>query len=199
MEGVVMKQAFWKDKRVLITGHTGFKGSWLSLWLQNKGARVIGYALQPPTEPSLFESAKVAEGMTSITGDVRDLDALRQCLAEHEPEIVIHMAAQALVRPSYDDPIETFSTNVMGTANILESIRKSNTVKSAVMITSDKCYENKEWMWGYRETDPMGGMIRIQAVKDVPNWYLQPIFDHFFHRAKTKKPRPWFQPPERAT
>jgi CDP-glucose 4,6-dehydratase len=98
MEGVVMKQAFWKDKRVLITGHTGFKGSWLSLCLQNKGARVIGYALQPPTEPSLFESAKVAEGMASVVGDVRDLDALRQCLAEHEPEIVVHMAAQALVR-----------------------------------------------------------------------------------------------------
>jgi CDP-glucose 4,6-dehydratase len=187
MEGVVMKQAFWKDKRVLITGHTGFKGSWLSLCLQNKGARVIGYALQPPTEPSLFESAKVAEGMASVVGDVRDLDALRQCLAEHEPEIVIHMAAQALVRPSYDDPIETFSTNVMGTANILESIRKSNTVKSAVMITSDKCYENKEWMWGYRETDPMGGHDPYSSSKGCAELVSSAYIRSFFSPGQDKK------------
>lgn len=157
LDGLVMEQPFWADKRVLITGHTGFKGSWLSLWLQKNGARVIGYALQPPTEPNLFEAAGVAEGMTSLTGDVRDLESLRQSMTDYAPEIVFHMAAQALVRSSYDDPVETFSTNVMGTVNVLESIRQSDTVKSAVMITSDKCYENREWIWGYRENDPMGG------------------------------------------
>ena len=182
-----MQAPFWKDRRVLITGHTGFKGSWLSLWLQKKGARVVGYALPPPTEPSLFVSAKVDEGMTSIIGDVRDSNALRQCLTEHEPEIVIHMAAQALVRPSYDDPIETFSTNVMGTANILESIRKSNTVKSAVMITSDKCYENKEWMWGYRETDPMGGYDPYSSSKGCAELVSSAYIRSFFSPSHDKK------------
>ncbi len=185
-----MKQSFWKDKRVLITGHTGFKGSWMSLWLQKKGARVIGFALQPPTEPSLFESAKVAEGMTSITGDVRDLQALSQCMAEHEPEIVFHMAAQALVRSSYDDPIETFGTNVMGTANVLESIRTSGTVKSAVMITSDKCYENNEWMWGYRENDPMGGYDPYSSSKGCAELVSSAYIRSFFSQGRDKKLKP---------
>jgi CDP-glucose 4,6-dehydratase len=188
MEGVVMKRPFWKHKRVLLTGHTGFKGSWLSLWLQKKGACLIGYALQPPTEPSLFESAKVSEGMTSITGDVRDLQSLRQCMIEHKPEIVVHMAAQALVRASYDDPIETFSTNVMGTANVLESIRKSDTVKSTVIITSDKCYENNEWIWGYRENDPMGGHDPYSSSKGCAELVSSAYIRSFFSSNNAQQP-----------
>ena len=152
-----MESNFWKDKKVLITGHTGFKGSWLSLWLQYKGAKAIGYALQPPTEPSLFEAARVSEGMTSITGDIRDIEKLLNVLKKYKPEIIIHMAAQALVRYSYNNPVDTYSSNVMGTVNVLDAVRQTDFVKAVVIITSDKCYENREWVWGYRETDPMGG------------------------------------------
>ena len=152
-----MDAPFWKGKKILITGHTGFKGSWLSLWLQSKEAHIIGYSLPPPTEPSFFEIANISEGMVSIKGDVRDLDHLKTVIAEHTPEIVIHMAAQSLVRYSYSNPIETYSTNVMGTANVLEAIRQTDSVKVVLIITSDKCYENREWLWGYRENDPMGG------------------------------------------
>ena len=152
-----MDATFWKGKKVLITGHTGFKGSWLSLWLQTKGVNTVGYSLPPPTKPSLFEIANISEGMVSIKGDVRDLDHLKAVIAEHTPEIVIHMAAQSLVRYSYSNPIETYSTNVMGTANVLEAIRQTDSVKVVLIITSDKCYENREWLWGYRENDPMGG------------------------------------------
>jgi CDP-glucose 4,6-dehydratase len=152
-----MNRTFWRSKKVLITGHTGFKGSWLSLWLQSLRANVVGYALSPPTTPSLFEVARVADGMTSIVGDVRDFEHLRAVVAEHCPEIVIHMAAQPLVRYSYDHPGETYSTNVMGTVNVLEAVRLSETVQVVVTITSDKCYENREWVWGYRENEPMGG------------------------------------------
>lgn len=152
-----MNRTFWRSKKVLITGHTGFKGSWLSLWLQSLRANVVGYALSPPTTPSLFEVARVADGMTSIVGDVRDFEHLRAVAAEHCPEIVIHMAAQPLVRYSYDHPGETYSTNVMGTVNVLEAVRLSETVQVVVTITSDKCYENREWVWGYRENEPMGG------------------------------------------
>ena len=157
VEGLVMDPIFWKGKKVLITGHTGFKGSWLSLWLQNKGANTIGYSLPPPTKPSLFEIANVSDGMISITGDIRDLDHLKSIIAKHKPEIVIHMAAQSLVRHSYDNPIETYSTNVMGTVNVLEAVRCSDVVRVVVNITSDKCYENREWLWGYRENEAMGG------------------------------------------
>lgn len=152
-----MNNKFWEGKRVLITGHTGFKGSWLSLWLQSKGVHTIGYSLPPPTSPSLFEVARVAEGMSSLTGDIRDLEYLRSVIAEYKPEIVIHMAAQSLVRFSYDNPVDTYSTNVMGTVNVLEAARQSDSVKVVLIITSDKCYENKGWVWGYREGDPMGG------------------------------------------
>ena len=160
-----MNREFWKDKKVLVTGHTGFKGSWLSLWLQKLGASVVGYALSPPTQPSLFEIANVARGMTSIIGDVRDLEHLQMVSAQHCPEIVIHMAAQPLVRHSYEDPIETYSTNVMGTANMLEAVRQSDSVRVVVSITSDKCYENREWVWGYRETDPVGGYDPYSSSK----------------------------------
>jgi len=152
-----MNPDFWSDKRVFLTGHTGFKGSWLSLWLQSLGAHVVGYALAPPTNPSLFEVAQVAQGMTSIIGDIRDQGLLAAAIKLHQPEIVFHMAAQPLVRYSYQNPVETYQTNVMGTVNVLEAIRNTPGVRAVVNITTDKCYENKEWVWGYREADPMGG------------------------------------------
>lgn len=152
-----MNQGFWQGKRVLVTGHTGFKGSYLCLWLQDMGAHVVGYALAPPTEPSLFTAAQVADGMTSVLGDVRDLAHLQAVVAEHQPEIILHLAAQALVRPSYAAPVETYSTNVMGTVHVLEAARLAQSVKVVVNVTSDKCYANREWVWGYRENEAMGG------------------------------------------
>lgn len=152
-----MTPEFWRGKRVFLTGHTGFKGSWLSLWLQRLGAEVTGYSLAPPTEPSLFEAARVADGMTSLHGDVRDLVALREAMRLAAPQIVIHMAAQSLVRHSYVEPVETYAVNVMGTVNLLEAVRHTPGVKAVVNITTDKCYENREWLWGYRENEPMGG------------------------------------------
>lgn len=157
LEGVVLKPSFWKGKRVLLTGHTGFKGSWLSLWLQSMDVDLIGYALAPPTAPSLFDVAEVGKGMTSVLGDIRDLDRLQTIFSEHKPEIVFHMAAQPLVRHSYQNPVETYSTNVMGTVHLLEAVRNTPGVKAVVNITTDKCYENREWIWGYRENEPMGG------------------------------------------
>jgi CDP-glucose 4,6-dehydratase len=152
-----MTPEFWKSKKVFLTGHTGFKGSWLSLWLQSLGAEVTGYALQPPTDPSLFEMARVGEGMRTIISDIRDLSHLQQSMQVAMPDIVIHMAAQPLVRLSYQSPVETYATNVMGTVHLLESVRHTSTVRAVVNITTDKCYENKEWVWGYRENEPMGG------------------------------------------
>ena len=152
-----MNPKFWQGKKVLITGHTGFKGSWLSLWLQCKNSNVIGYALDPPTTPSLFETTKLAKGMDSILGDIRDFVHLKEAISQHKPDIVIHMAAQALVRYSYANPLETYSTNIMGTVNVLEAVRDSPSVRAVVIVTSDKCYDNREWIWGYRENDAMGG------------------------------------------
>lgn len=149
--------SFWAGKVVLLTGHTGFKGSWMSLWLQSLGAKVIGYALPPPTIPSLFDAARVADGMSSHEGDVRDFSAFCKVFEKYQPEIVIHMAAQALVRRSYANPIETYSTNVMGTVHLLEAARLAGSVRAIINVTSDKCYENREWVWGYRESEPMGG------------------------------------------
>jgi len=157
MESLEMKPSFWQGRRVLLTGHTGFKGSWLSLWLQSLGANVTGYALSPPTNPSLFDVADVARGMTSMLGDVRDLPKLLAVFEEYTPEIVIHMAAQPLVLYSYQNPVETYSTNVMGTVNLLEAVRKTSSVKAVIIVTTDKCYENRESIWTYREFDPMGG------------------------------------------
>jgi CDP-glucose 4,6-dehydratase len=157
LENMVTSTSFWANKTVFLTGHTGFKGGWLSLWLQALGAKVVGFSLPPPTKPSLFEVAQVARGMISVEGDVRDLNGLTSAMIEHLPEIVIHMAAQPLVRYSYLSPVETYSTNVMGTVNVLEAVRKTRTVKAVINVTSDKCYENKEWVWGYRENEPLGG------------------------------------------
>ena len=148
---------FWRRKRVLVTGHTGFKGSWLSLWLQSMGATLRGIALEPPTDPALFEVARVAEGMEHRIVDIRDFDSVRTEIDEFRPEIVIHMAAQPLVRHSFSLPVETYATNVMGTVHVLEAARHAGSVKAIVNVTSDKCYENREWIWGYRENEPMGG------------------------------------------
>lgn len=147
----------YRNKKVFITGHTGFKGSWLCLLLNQLGADVYGYALEPPTNPSLFKEAKIGELITSYIGDIRDTNNLQEVINKVQPEIVIHMAAQPLVRESYKQPVETYSINVMGTVHLLEACRNTQSVKAIVNVTTDKCYENKEWHWGYRENEPMGG------------------------------------------
>jgi len=178
-----MNAEFWCGKRVLLTGHTGFKGSWLSLWLQSMDAQVVGYALAPPTEPSLFEVAGVGAGMTSVIGDIRDLEHLRAVFAEHKPEIVIHMAAQPLVRYSYAEPVETYSTNVMGTVNLLEAVRGTPGVKAVVNVTTDKCYENREWAWGYRENEAMGGYDPYSSSKGCAELVTAAYRNSFFNSA----------------
>ncbi len=179
-----MNAAFWHGKRVLVTGHTGFKGSWLSLWLQSMGAEVVGYALTPPTNPSLFEVANVSLGMTSIIGDIRDLAQLQKVFVEHQPEIVIHMAAQPLVRYSYLEPVETYSTNVMGVVNLLEAIRQTKSVKAVVNVTTDKCYENREWAWGYRENEAMGGFDPYSSSKGCAELVTAAYRNSYFHPEK---------------
>ncbi|MDH4276236.1 MAG: CDP-glucose 4,6-dehydratase, partial [Gammaproteobacteria bacterium] len=149
--------AFWSKKRVFLTGHTGFKGSWLSLWLQNMGAEVCGFAIEPPTTPNLFTTANVSQGMRSTMGDIRDYESVHRAMQLFNPEIVIHMAAQPLVRLSYKEPVLTYSTNVMGTVHVLEAARNVANVRAIINVTTDKCYENKEWVWAYRENEPMGG------------------------------------------
>lgn len=148
---------FWQGKRIFLTGHTGFKGSWLSLWLQSMGAITKGYSLDVNTSPSLFVEAKVSEGMESEIGDIRDLEHVKKSMKDFNPDVLIHMAAQPLVRLSYDEPVETYTTNVIGTVNVLEAARVCENLKSIVSVTTDKCYENNEWEWGYRENEPMGG------------------------------------------
>lgn len=152
-----MDRKFWKNKTVLITGHTGFKGSWLVAWLSSLGAKVIGYALAPYTDPNMFELLHLEDHITSIIGDIRDLDKLSETIQRYQPEIIIHMAAQPLVRYAYAHPIETYEVNVLGTAKLFEAARHCESVKVIVNVTTDKCYENKEWERGYRETDRLGG------------------------------------------
>ena len=176
-----MNKDFWKQKKVLITGHTGFKGSWLSLLLSYLGADVIGYSLKPPSTPSLYELAKLDELVFSIEGDVRDYEHIKQIIDKNSPDIVFHMAAQSLVRPSYEDPITTYSTNVMGTVNLLEAVRHSNNVKIVINITSDKCYENKEWVWGYRENEPMGGYDPYSNSKGCAELVTSAFRNSFFN------------------
>ena len=160
-----MENTFWKGKRVFITGHTGFKGSWLSILLNYLGAEISGYALDPPTEPSLYRLCHLDEIVKSKIGDIRDLTNLKQSLNMANPEIVIHMAAQSLVRYSYQNPVDTYEINVMGTVNLLEAVRNSQSVKVLVNVTTDKCYENKEWLWGYREDEPLGGFDPYSSSK----------------------------------
>lgn len=178
-----MNPEFWKGKRVFITGHTGFKGAWLSLWLQRLGAQVIGYALKPPTVPSLFEVALAGEGMTSIYGDVRDLEHLTTVAAQHRPEIVFHMAAQSLVRISYDEPVETYAVNVMGTVNLLEAVRRCKGVRVVVNVTSDKCYENRDLPRGYTEEDCMGGHDPYSSSKGCAELVTAAYRRSFFQNA----------------
>lgn len=172
---------FWKGKRVFLTGHTGFKGGWLSVWLASMGAKVTGYALAPNTSPNFYEVAKVESDLEqSHIADIRDLEKLQKAMSSAKPEIVIHMAAQPLVRYSYANPVETYATNVMGTVHALESIRSLDTVRATVVVTTDKCYENKEWTWGYRENEPMGGHDPYSNSKGcaelVTSAYLQSYF-----------------------
>ncbi len=179
----------YSGKRVLITGHTGFKGSWLALWLKELGAEVIGYALQPPTDPNHFDlltnhhtfSPSQLLEIVSIIGDIRDRERLIKVFCDYQPDIVFHMAAQPLVRYSYKNPVETFETNVMGTINVFEACKQTESVRAIVNITSDKCYENKEWVWGYRENDPMGGYDPYSASKGcaeiVANCYRNSFFN----------------------
>jgi CDP-glucose 4,6-dehydratase len=174
--------AFWRGKRVFLTGHTGFKGGWLSLWLQHLGAQVHGYALAPEGPHALFVVARVAEGMGSTIGDIRDLSALKAAVHAFRPDIVIHMAAQPLVRLSYAQPVETYAINVMGTVHLLEAVRESPSVRAVVNVTTDKCYENREWAWGYREDEPMGGHDPYSNSKGcaelVSSAYRRSFFAH---------------------
>lgn len=179
-----MDARFWNGKKVLITGHTGFKGSWLSLWLQHLGADVSGFALPAPTEPSLFDVAHVAANMYSVTGDVRDLDRLRKVISDRRPDMIIHMAAQTIVRASYSNPIETYSTNVMGAVNVLEAIRSSEHVRVVIIVTSDKCYKDNEGVWGYRENDPMGGQDPYSCSKGCAELITSSYIDSFFSQER---------------
>lgn len=172
---------FFSGKKVFITGHTGFKGSWLSLLLHQLGADVYGYALNPPTHPSLYEEAKIDDLISSTIGDIRDFQKLKSTLDKIRPEIIIHMAAQPLVRLSYKDPIETYSTNVMGTVNLFEAIRQTTGVKVVINVTTDKCYENKEWHWGYRENEPMGGYDPYSNSKGCSELVTSSFRNSFFN------------------
>jgi CDP-glucose 4,6-dehydratase len=183
VESVEVTPSFWQGKRVFVTGHTGFKGSWLSLWLQWLGAEVVGFALPPPTDPNLFELARVGAGMASVIGDIRDCSVLSAELAKHRPEIVFHLAAQPLVRLSYEQPIETYATNVMGTVHLLEAIRRAGTVRAVVNVTSDKCYLNREWQWGYRENEPMGGNDPYSSSKGCAELVTSAYRDSFFGKS----------------
>jgi len=174
---------FWEDRRVLVTGHTGFKGSWISLWLQQLGAKVTGFALEPPTSPSLYEIAGVGEGMDSIQGDVRDINLLTDLMSKTQPEVIIHMAAQSLVRESYSEPVETYAVNVMGTVNVLEAARQTGGVSAIVNVTSDKCYENKEWPWAYRENEPLGGHDPYSSSKACAELVTAAYRNSFFTEA----------------
>lgn len=176
----MLKRSFWKGRKVFLTGHTGFKGSWLSLWLESLGATITGYALAPPTQPSLFEQAQIGLSIRSICADVRDFPRLSAALAECRPDVVIHLAAQSVVRRGYEDPIGTYSSNVMGTVHLLEAIRQLQLRCVVVNVTSDKCYENREWIWGYRENEPMGGRDPYSNSKGCSELVTAAYRDSFF-------------------
>jgi CDP-glucose 4,6-dehydratase len=176
-------------KTVLITGHTGFKGAWLALWLQLLGARVIGYALPPITEPSLFRLANLQEGLTHIAGDIRDADKVRDVLKQYQPQIVFHLAAQSLVRYSYKQPLETYTTNVLGTVNVLEATRLTPSVRACINVTSDKCYENREWPYAYRENDAMGGFDPYSSSKGCAELITAAYRSSFFLNGDTQPVR----------
>lgn len=173
-------QEFWKGKKVLITGHTGFKGSWLSFWLAKLGVEVCGFSLTPETSPNLFENLKLESKIRSNFGDIRDLANFEKVISDFQPEIVLHLAAQSLVRRSYREPVETYTTNVTGTINILEAVRKADSVKSVVIITTDKVYENKEWLWAYRENERLGGFDPYSNSKACAELAVSSYRNSFF-------------------
>lgn len=173
-------RTYWKGRQVFLTGHTGFKGSWLSLWLKALGAEVTGYALPPPTQPNLFEQGGVAKSLRSILGDIRDFDRLKKAINDCRPEVVIHMAAQTVVRRGYEDPIETYSSNVMGTVNLFEALRQVKHPCAVVNVTSDKCYHNREWVWAYREDDSLGGRDPYSNSKSCAELVTTAYRDSFF-------------------
>ncbi len=175
-----MHTDFWRNKRVLITGHTGFKGSWLCLWLNSVGADVTGYALKPPSDPSLYELARVDETVRSTLGDIRDLDHFQRALEAAAPEVIFHMAAQSVVLSSYGAPVDTYSTNVMGTVHVLEALRRAGALSTVVNVTTDKVYENKDWVWGYRENDRLGGHDPYSNSKACAELVAQAYRDSFF-------------------
>jgi len=179
-----MNPASWRGKRVLITGHTGFKGAWLSMLLSSFGARVAGYALDPPTQPNLFDLARVGELVDSSVGDVCDLETLSERVSNFAPEFILHMAAQSVVLQSYDDPVETYSTNVLGTVNVLEAVRRMRKPCTVISVTTDKCYENKGWVWGYRETDRLGGRDPYSNSKACAELVGDSYRDSFFPLAR---------------
>ena len=178
-----MSPSFWRNRKVFVTGHTGFKGSWLSLWLKKLGAHVTGFALEPPTTPSLFQVANVAQGMRSIIGDIRDANTLIDAMRTAAPEVVVHLAAQPLVQYSYTHPVETYATNVLGTVNLFEAVRQSPTVRAVVNVTTDKCYENQEWVWGYRENEPMGGFDPYSSSKGCAELVTAAYRNSYFNPA----------------
>ena len=175
----------YKNKKILITGHTGFKGSWLALWLKKMGANVVGYSLTPPTVPSHFDLLDLK--MDSIIGDIRDKQKLNETFLKYRPEIVFHLAAQPLVRLSYKEPVETLETNIIGTANVYEACKKTDSVRAIINVTSDKCYENKEWIWGYRENDEMGGYDPYSVSKGCSELITSAYRNSFFNIAEYKK------------
>jgi CDP-glucose 4,6-dehydratase len=187
MEGLV--EMFWNGKRVFVTGHSGFKGGWLSLWLQHAGSHVAGYSLQPPSTPSLFQAARIADDMESTCADIRDLPSLRSAVAKAQPEIVFHLAAQPLVRQSYDEPLETYATNILGTANVLEAVRGVEAVRAVVVITTDKCYRNQEWVWGYRESDELGGHDPYSSSKACAEMIVSSYRQSFFNPSRYSQHR----------
>jgi len=179
---MTVQREFWAGKHVLITGHTGFKGGWLTLWLKEMGATLTGIALPPSTTPNLFEAAQLHDGISHRELDIRNADALAQAVTQAEPQIVFHLAAQPLVRQSYKDPLNTWSTNVMGTANLLEALRASNTVKVIIIVTTDKVYHNQEWDFPYRENDALGGHDPYSASKAAAEILTSSYRSSFFHQ-----------------
>ena len=175
-----VEPGFWAGRRVLVTGNTGFKGSWLTLWLHAMGAEVIGLANGVPTQPALFELARLDELVTMIDADVRDAEAVRRAVADHAPQVLVHLAAQPIVRRSFAEPLETFQTNVMGTVNVLEAVRLAGSVEAVVIVTSDKCYENREWEWAYREYEAMGGFEPYSASKGCAELVTQSYRRSYF-------------------
>jgi CDP-glucose 4,6-dehydratase len=183
VSGALPDERFWRGRRVFLTGHTGFKGGWLTLWLRSLGAEVCGYSLEPSTDPSLFEAAKIGQACASVIGDIRDLPALERAFRDFQPDIVLHLAAQPLVRRSYQDPLETWSTNIMGTAHVLDLVRRTPGVRAALIITTDKCYENLEQDAPYRETDRLGGRDPYSSSKACAELVTRSCWWSFFSTA----------------